>query len=161
MRQINFIVLFIFVTIIFGCGDKSRPVDLPPLYPCTITITQDGKPLAEASVTLEPADPANVKYKASALTGADGSVKMKTYGFDGTPIGKYKIVVTKIINENIEVKLNESTGKEEATSYQKYRLVEPKFTSAETTPLEIEVNGKDKKLQKNCDVGKPIKEAIE
>ncbi|MDR0609361.1 MAG: carboxypeptidase-like regulatory domain-containing protein [Planctomycetaceae bacterium] len=161
MKKLIYITLFIFVSSIAGCGDKSRPSDLPPLYPCTVTITQDGKAIEEAMVMFEPVDSADVKYSAAAVTGADGNALMKTYGFEGVPVGKYKVVVTKIISEAAEYKLNESTGKEEAINSKRYRLIEPQFTSAKTTPHEIEITGKEKNITKTFDVGKAVKEFIE
>ncbi|MDR3199698.1 MAG: hypothetical protein LBU34_17670 [Planctomycetaceae bacterium] len=160
MRNIINIILFIFTIIITGCGTNSRPADLPTLYSCTITVTQDGKPLEQAAVTFEPVDPAGVKYRAAAFTDVNGLVTMKTYGFSGVPTGKYKVVITKNVDDDFTYKLNESTGKDEPVSYKTYRTVEPKFSSAETTPLEIEISGKEKNVQKTFDVGKAIKESM-
>jgi hypothetical protein len=161
MRKIIYITLLIFVATVIGCGDKSRPSDLPPLYSCTVTVTQDGQPLEGASIRFDPIEPADAKYQAAAVSGADGTAQMKTYGFQGTPIGKYKVIVTKIVSESTEYKLNESTGKEEPVNSKRYRLVEPQFTSAETTPHEIEITGKEKNVTKTFDVGKAVKEFIE
>lgn len=161
MKKIIYIILLIFITSIVGCGDKSRPSDLPPLYSCTVTVTQDSKPLEEVMVMFEPIDSADVKYSAAAITSADGNALMKTYGFQGVPVGKYKVVVTKIIGEASEYKLNESTGREETVNSKRYRLIEPQFTSAETTPHEIEITGKEKNVSKTFDVGKAVKEFIE
>ncbi|MDR1384674.1 MAG: carboxypeptidase-like regulatory domain-containing protein [Planctomycetaceae bacterium] len=160
MRKIISITLLVFITSMIGCRDKSRPGDLPALYPCTITITQEGKLLEGAAVTFEPIDSSSVKYRATAITGVDGSATMNTYGFSGVPIGKYKVVIAKIIQDDIEYKLNESTGKNEPVSYKRYRTVEPQFSSAETTPHEIEITGKEKKAEHIFDVGKAMKTLI-
>ncbi|MDR1268941.1 MAG: carboxypeptidase-like regulatory domain-containing protein [Planctomycetaceae bacterium] len=161
MRKIIYITLSIFVSIIAGCGDKSRPSDLPPLYSCTVTVTQDGQPLEGATIRFDSVDSAGAKYQAAAVSGADGTASMKTYGVQGSPVGKYKVVVTKIVSESTEYKLNESTGKEEPVNSKRYRFVEPQFTSAETTPLEIEITGNEKNVIKTFDVGKAVKEFIE
>jgi hypothetical protein len=49
MRKIIDITLLVSVAFMIGCKDKSRPIDLPALYPCTITVTQDGKLLERAA----------------------------------------------------------------------------------------------------------------
>ncbi|MDR1484638.1 MAG: hypothetical protein LBT09_07420 [Planctomycetaceae bacterium] len=161
MSKIIYVALLIFVLTIAGCGDKSRPSDLPPLYPCTVTVTQDGQPLEGAIIRFEPMDSAGATYQAAAVSSADGTALMKTYGFQGSPVGKYKVIVTKIVSESTEYKLNESTGKEEPVNSKRYRLIEPQFTSAKTTPLEIEITGKEKNVLKTFDVGKAVKEFIE
>jgi hypothetical protein len=161
MRKIIYIILLIFITSIVSCGDKSRPSDLPPLYSCMVIATQNGKPIEEAMIMFESTDSVGVKYSAAAITGANGTALMKTYGFQGVPVGKYKVVITKIVSEAAEYKLNESTGKEEAVNSKRYRLVESQFTSAETTPHEIEITGKEKNITKTFDVGKAVKDFIE
>jgi hypothetical protein len=161
MRKTIYVALLIFVTIITGCGNKSRPVDLPSLYQCTITITQDSNPLEGAAVGFESVDSTNAKYLASAITDAKGVALMKTYAYQGSPIGKYKVVVTKFVNEVTEYKLNESTGTKEPVNFKKYRLVEPQFTSAATTPHEIEITGNEKNVTKTFDVGKAVKVLVE
>jgi hypothetical protein len=154
-------ILFIVVLILGGCSDSGKPSDLPSLYPCTITVTQDGLPLAEAAVELVSTDPAGAKYRAASITGKDGKVSMTTYGFSGVPIGKYKVVISKNIQDDLVYADNPSTGQKEITSFQKYQTVEPKFSSAETTPHEIEITGKDKKTDHIFDVEKSVKTLIQ
>ncbi|MDR2170477.1 MAG: hypothetical protein LBP59_10080 [Planctomycetaceae bacterium] len=83
-------ILF-FVTII-GCGsDSHRPNDLPKLYSCKITVTQDGVPLPDASVNIIAKD-ISTKYKnASGMTDSNGVAEMLTHGFVGAPAGSYKL----------------------------------------------------------------------
>jgi hypothetical protein len=161
MKKTIFAALLIFVTIIIGCGDNSRPVDLPTLYQCTITITQDGNTLEKAIVRLESVDSTNAKYLASAITDENGVALMKTYGYLGSPIGKYKVVVTKIVEEITEYKLSKSSGEKEPVKSKKFRLIETQFTSAETTSLEIEITGNEKNVTKTFDVGKTVKVLVE
>ncbi|MDR3232791.1 MAG: carboxypeptidase-like regulatory domain-containing protein [Planctomycetaceae bacterium] len=143
MRTLTTIILIISVTIITGCRNTSKPVDLPKLYPCTITITQEGVPLAGAMIELLPADGSSVKYRAVTVTGKDGKAAMATYRHSGVPVGKYKVIVDKDVEEG-DVKPVI------------YRLVEKKFSSAETTPYEIEITGKGR-VEKTFDVGKAVK----
>jgi hypothetical protein len=142
MKHLITIILLISVTIIAGCKDNSKPVDLPKLYPCTVTIMQDGKPCAAAIIEFLPAD-SSVKYHAVSLTGEDGRVSMSTYGHSGVPVGKFKVIVDNSLRP--------------AKSADTYQRVEAKYSSAETTPLEIEITGKGGRVEKIFDVGKAVK----
>jgi 5-hydroxyisourate hydrolase-like protein (transthyretin family) len=157
MRKILLLTLLIAVV---GCSPSNRPKDLPTLYPCTVVITQDGKPLAEATVEFTPVDSANAKYRAASVTDANGTVSMTTYGFAGVPAGKYKVVVSKVLLDNLEYADNKSTGQKEVVNFNKYKVVDSKYSSAETTPHEIEITNKKKNETYSFDVGKTIKEMI-
>lgn len=123
-----------------GCSDRQRPGDLPKLYPCELTITQEGTPLSGANVTLFPAEETNAKYQASSITNSEGKATLKTYGFDGIPAGKYKVCVRKVI------------GEENA----EYQTVERQYSDSDKTPHEIEIIG-GKTFQTSLDVGKAVK----
>jgi hypothetical protein len=55
------------------------------------------------------------------------------------------------------VENNPSTGEKELVSFKRYRAVEPKFASAESTPHELEITGKEKLTEFTFDVGKAVK----
>ncbi|MDR1480015.1 MAG: carboxypeptidase-like regulatory domain-containing protein [Planctomycetaceae bacterium] len=153
---------FLFVSVllfVIGCGDSPRPKDLPPLFLCTITVTQDGKPLSDAVVKLVTQENNTAKYTPVAMTGSDGKVIVSTYGFSGAPAGKYKVVVSKNIEDDIVYKTN-ADGEQEIVTYKTYRTVEKIFSNTETTPLEIEITPKNKNTEKTFDVGKPAKEFL-
>jgi hypothetical protein len=153
-------ILLIVALVVVGCSPNDKPSDLPPLYPCTIVVTQDGSPLAEAAIELVPISPAEAKYRAASITGTDGKVSMTTYGFPGVPAGKYKVVISKNIQDDLVYADNPSTGQKEIVSFKKYRTVEPKYSSAERSPYEIEINGKGKKAKHVFDIGKTVKTLI-
>jgi hypothetical protein len=116
--------------------------------------------LEGASVELaatEETDQNNTKYKSLAITDVEGKVAVSTYGYKGVPIGKYKVVVTKNIDDDPIYKTNPSTGREEIISYKTYKTVEPQFSDVKTTPHKIEITGKGKKVEITFDVGKAIK----
>jgi 5-hydroxyisourate hydrolase-like protein (transthyretin family) len=150
------LTLFCTLFSVSGCKDSSRPEDLPKLFPCVITITQEGKPLEEASVELVAADQNNAKYKSLTITDTEGKANMSTYGHKGVPAGKYKVVVTKNIQDDFIYKEDED-GERELVSYKTYRAVEPQFSNAKTTPHELEITGKGQKPEVTFDVGKAIK----
>ncbi|MDR0609011.1 MAG: carboxypeptidase-like regulatory domain-containing protein [Planctomycetaceae bacterium] len=159
MRNYTFIFVYLLLVCLAGCGDSSRPNDLPKLFPCIITITQDDKPLPDAVVKLIPQTDTEMKYRPVAVTDTDGIVKMSTYGFAGVPAGKYKIVVIKNIDDDI-VYRNDDVGERSVVSYNTYRVVEKRFSDTATTPYEIEITPKSKNIPMTFDVGKTIKERI-
>ena len=147
--------LLLTVTSFAGCAKDTRPKDFPPLFPCAITITQDGKPLEGATVNLVPMEGTDSKYQASATTGADGKAVIKTYGYDGTPAGKFKVCVWKTLTES-GGKTTDGYGEEIDAPGIEYRTVEEIYSDAKTTPHEIEVVGKDT-APVSFDVGKSVK----
>ena len=152
------------VTLLTGCGGQPRPADLPPLYACTVTVTQDGKPLGEAVVRLESPDPA-FKWAVFAQLDASGSGKVFTQGlYPGAPEGDYKVVISK--EETVAEEIGPAVvrqgefGEETHTPTRMtvYSLVEKEYTDAETTPLSITI-GKTGNNQK-FDGGKPVRELL-
>jgi hypothetical protein len=154
-------LVYLVCLISFGCADSARPNDLPKLYPCTITITQSNTPLAGATVEFVPTNQPDAKYHALAITDDNGNVQMSTYGYAGVPLGTYKIIVRKNIDDDFVYAIDESSGEQNIVSYKKYQLVESKFINAETTPHEIEITNKRNHTKTTLDVGEPIKILIE
>lgn len=143
---------------IAGCtGNDGRPADLPPLFPCEITITQEGNPLVGATVGLESIGESQGTYFPAGITDDRGKTVLSTYGYDGAPAGKYKVTVRKTVTEGGSNATNEY-GEPIGSGGIEYRTVETKFSRANTTPHEIEVTKSRTMLQATFDVGKPIKE---
>lgn len=139
-----------------GCGrNDSRPKDLPPLVPCAVTITQDGQPLSGATVSFVPVDAAAAKYQASAITDDTGKAVATTYGFNGVPVGKYKVCVWKTLTEGV-TQVMDGYGDMVDSPGIEYRTVELLYSDSQTTPLEIEITSKKTPLM-SFDVGKPVK----
>jgi hypothetical protein len=153
-KIINAFMLVAAVTLT-GCNKSNRPSDLPPLYPCAMTIIQDGNPLGGATVSLVPLEEANAKYQASSITDESGTAVITTYGFDGVPAGRYKVCVWKTLIEGVE-QYQDNYGETVSTTGTEYRTVETQYSDAETTPHEIEITGK-KLSPKTFDVGKLVK----
>jgi hypothetical protein len=149
--------VFIFCALFFfGCSrNNSLPPDLPKLYPCRITVMQDGKPLSDASVTLLANDKSVLYNSASGMTNSNGIVSLRTYGVDGVPTGNYKITVSKHVEEGA-TEYTDVSGLKQTKNGIWYSLIESKFVTEETTPLEIEITaGKNEKI---IDVGKSVHE---
>jgi hypothetical protein len=159
MRKFTFIVAAIIVisTLASGCSrNDDRPTDLPSLFPCTITVTQDGVPLAGATVSLVSSTEA--KYRSSSITDEKGNASMITYGFPGVPEGKYKVTVRKEIMDDMVYGENQSTGEKNALiRYKTYRTVDPTYSSANHSPYEIEITNSKRRTQQTFDVGKAVK----
>ncbi|MDR2171374.1 MAG: hypothetical protein LBP59_14625 [Planctomycetaceae bacterium] len=139
-----------------GCGNSARPADLPKLTIIFVTINQDGAGLGDASIVLFAEPP--IKWSVGGVTNTTGICKPRTHGqFDGVPLGKYKVVVTKDITEIPEV--SPDTPKDDdgqpILDGIVYSLVEEKYVKIETTPLTIEVDGKNNQFI--LDVGKAVK----
>jgi hypothetical protein len=150
-----------------GCQQKiSAPADLPRLSPCVITVTQDGTPLEDATVTLVSIG-GSKKWGPGAKTNASGVAEIYTNGFyKGAPAGKYKVIVGK--TEVEPSKAPPAPGPEDPgyddwlKKYGNevrpvYSLVEKKFTVADTTPLEVEIQ-EGKTLSTAADIGKKVRE---
>ena len=150
-RYLLLLPLFLFCS----CSDSSRPSDLPRLYSCTITVTQGGVPLEGALVEL--GSPDSQKYNASGTTDASGNAMIMTYGHSGAPVGKYKILVSKIIEDDIVYGTN-VYGEQTIDSFNRYKLVDDRYSNMESTPHEIEVT--TKKTQTTIDVGEAVRKKL-
>jgi hypothetical protein len=136
-----------------GCSNNNipKPKDLPTLYPVILTLTQEGKPLTETTVTLIAEDQS--KWGTSGFSNANGKIELKTAGFIGVPVGKYKVVVVKTVSEGVP------TSPDEPGNPKTYTLVEKNYTNPNTTPLTLEITPETKELV--LDVGKAVKIRID
>jgi len=131
------IILTLFLT---GCSGQPKPDGMPPLHPLTITVTQEGKPLAEASVSLHPIGGEH-SWSSGGLTQSDGSLVIYTYGkYAGAPAGKFKVTVDCVTSDPPAPK---NVTMEELDAHNKkhpaFRIVPLQYTEKGKTPLEIEV----------------------
>lgn len=176
--SLNLYVFMLSMGILVGCSDVKRPNDLPNLNPTSITVTQDGAPLAAAEVMIVPVRGGETTWPATGTTNESGLATMKTNGlYDGAIEGKFKVVVLKQEKEVLPdpyagapdpkdedafgVWSHENAAKIEAAQKivpKVYNIVDPKFGSEETTTLEVEITpGKN---AHTVDVGKAIKEVF-
>ncbi len=157
----------------FGCGGKKLPDGMPKPQPTTITLTLDGKGLADANVSLIPADDSN-QWTALGQTDGSGVAEMKVDGqYKGAVPGEYKVIISAkdevdygefgpppkddpIALEKWSYAVEESGG---VAQFKRYSLVAPEFTAVETTPLTITV--KDGKNAETFDLGASTREEVE
>lgn len=145
-----------------GCGTKSRPKGLPPLYPTTVEIMQEGAPLEGATVVFYP-DGAQLDFLVSGITQPNGKATLVTHGeFKGAPAGKYKVCVTKYKHDPVPTRpvTADAVKKWEEEMRKKppmtYCFVERQYTSQRTTPLEAEIDEKENDI--TLDIGKAVRE---
>ena len=151
-RTILLLCVFLPFLLQTGCGrGPQKPDGLPTLYPVTLQLEQDGKPLAGADVILRSDEIGT--WSCGGVSDANGIVTVRTHGqFPGAPLGRHKVIVSKLKSNAAldtsqakslaEIKELEAKAVQEqartnfgATTY----LVERKFSNPATTPLEIEV----------------------
>ena len=155
---ITFILSIVFLT---GCGGGGRkmPAGMPKLYPVSISVTQEGKPLADASVSLRYADPSAGTWAVGGKTDATGIVKLRTDGFPGAPVGKFKVVLIKQDNEGMEeYAAAGAQGDTVAASKVKVKIwscVKEEYNDPKKTPLEVEITASTQTLE--VDAGPAVK----
>jgi len=151
-----------------GCAGQKKPDGMPDLFPCQITITQNGTPLEGAAVIIFPKTGGSNGWNTTGLTNANGVAELMTHNdFKGAPAGEYVVMVTK-------TELSPSAVPDKAPTdpveYEKwdmvkrsetrttYRLVKAEFGVANLTPHSITVS--QGKNEATFDVGEPIKEEM-
>lgn len=154
----------------FGCGGEKLPAGMPKPVPTTITLTLDGKGLADASVTMIPD---SGSYAAVGKTDSNGVAEMKTDGkYKGAVPGAYKIVVG--AKDEIDygefgppptdpVELDKWNRDVDAAggaaNFKRVSVVAQEFTAADTTPLTLTVG--DAKVAETFDLGASVREEVE
>jgi len=147
------LLLYVFSLFLTGCGGQQKPPGMPKLYPVTISVVQDGKPLPEAVVTLIPEETGN-QWSSGGITDAKGKLTLMTYGqFPGVPAGKYKVCISK---QELVGEMDYSDPASPKGNRQVFEVVDPVFKSGSTTTLEMEVSPQGKN-NVGFDVGKSVR----
>lgn len=140
---------------------------MPKLYPTTITVTQNGQPLENASVSLIPEDETG-KWAAGGDTDSSGRASLKTQGmYKGVAEGKYKVCVTKYEEDPSRLIAPDPNDKAARVQYARdlqkekrntYHLIDPRYGNYETTDIVAEVVRGGNSL--SCDVGKSVRISV-
>jgi len=154
MNLKNFVlpcVLILFSVV--GCSRQLKPDGFPPLYPVSVLVIQDGKPLGGALVSLHGTENSPLKWGVFAETDSNGKAVFVTHGkFYGAPEGEYLITVAK--EELVEVANRGGNGATDS-----FTLIEKQYTDREQTPYRIHIQKKSKN-HVELDVGKPVREFL-
>lgn len=146
-----------------SCKKEARPEGLPELYPFSIKLVQGGAPLEGANVTLQSDDPALMRWPCGGNTDAEGIAKLNTFGFDGAPAGKFKVLVFKSETEGGAQNSEEAAQMmrdRAADTSQRFDLVDPKYKLDRTTPLSLEVVAGPDNPTPEFDLGEAVREEI-
>lgn len=158
MFRYSFVLLLVSSLVLVGCNQEElRPDGMPKIYPCEILVTQEGTPLANAGVSFAPED-TSMRFSGSGTTDATGKAKIFTYGFEGSPAGKFKVTVVKTIPEGGKESVDPSSGAKSMVGQKIYSYVEKQYTSFDSSTLEIEV--KTGKNSATFEVGKAVHDFI-
>lgn len=100
IKKLRTFVLLASLSLLAGCGsDGPKPPEKLPTVPVTGTITLNGKPLAETSISLHHAEG---KVAPRGLSDKSGNFSISTYGNnDGAPAGTYKVTAAKSMVKEI------------------------------------------------------------
>ena len=165
VRSVFLGLLILPILVSYGCRRSTVPEGLPKLVPCTITITQENVPLANATVSLSPPTK-DWPWIGGGITDANGRVEIYTNGrYKGAPEGKFKIVILKSESEENKIPPKPSEDSPEygqwMNRYQDvmpvfFSLIEKQYIDPSTTPLEIDISG-SKPISATFDAGKKVR----
>ncbi len=160
--------LSLILLVVPGCGD-SRPEGMPKLYPAKVTITQDGSPLADATVGFVSENSALTRWPAGGVTDANGIATIHTYGqYPGAPEGSFKVIVTKTINEGDPMptypggnatpdQMREYDRALKTGNFAIFQVVHKDYRIAKTSKLQADVKSSGAN-EFTFDIGKAVKE---
>ncbi|MCA8988065.1 MAG: carboxypeptidase regulatory-like domain-containing protein [Planctomycetaceae bacterium] len=94
----RFTILTVILLASLGCGGGAS--DVPELTPATGTVTLDGAPLADASITFELQDAGEGKKSSWGKTDASGKYEMQFGAHKGVRPGKHKVSISKITGDS-------------------------------------------------------------
>ena len=154
---------------LWGCGGPDKPDGLPVLYPCKVTITQEGKPLDDAIVQLHGVNN-SVPWTVNGVTDRSGGAVIKTQTlFAGAPEGQYVVTVTKKVQDKSQLPASPPKDKQEAEKWYDakeserlavHSFVSPEFTSPVKTTLRMTVTSNSKQNTETFDVGPPVDDIV-
>ncbi|MGI6402320.1 MAG: hypothetical protein ACOX0A_09495 [Thermoguttaceae bacterium] len=153
-----------------GCGGVKKPDGLPDLQPVTIKLTQGSEPLANAVLNIKPIEPSTTNnFTCGGTSDAKGVTTIVTHGqYKGAPIGKYKVAVSCTVGEGTPPPpspIDEESARvwkeyqESGATYEEFYVVDPVYSTVESTPLEIEIVKGKNELTLDC--GEKVRVPVE
>lgn len=123
--------------LILGCQGETRPAGMPELHPVTLTLTQAGTPLADATVRLVPQDASNTWYSGGHTDERGVAVIQTDRKYAGVPAGSYKVTVSKL--EMPAPAAADLSPLDAPPGGSTYDLVPSEYGHPDKTPLQITV----------------------
>jgi len=152
-KIIFLLVALVTLLVVGGCSKQLKPDGLPPLYPVSIMVIQDGQPLAGALISLHGTEDSPLKWGVHGITNSSGRAVLLTHGIhSGAPAGEYAVTVNKV-EEVVVAQRGDSTITEAFT------FIEKQHVDRETTPNRIHIQKKGKN-HAELDVGKPVRVSL-
>lgn len=170
MKHFNTVLLFTGALLLGGCFGPKTPDGMPKLEPVTVTVLQGDVPLANATLNLKPLEPSTTNnFTCGGTTNEEGVATIVTHGqYKGAPVGKYKVAVSCVVGEGTPPPpspIDEESARvykeyiDSGATYEEFNVVDPEFSTIESTTLEIEVvKGKN---QLTIDCGEPVRIPVE
>ena len=154
MKTTSITILFILTIVsVMGCSQQRRPDGFPTLYPASVMVIQDGKPLEGALVSLHGTEDSPLKWGVFGFSDRNGRATFLTHGiYSGVPEGEFAVTVNKM--EEVEI-----SQRAESTVTEAFSFVEKKYVDKEKTPLTIHIQKKGKN-HVEFDVGKPVRVSL-
>ena len=151
--KIMVLLVALVAILVCGCSKQLKPDGFPPLYPVSITVIQDGKPLEGALISLHGTENSPLKWGVFGFADRNGRAVLLTHGIhSGAPEGEYIVTVSK--QEEVEI-----SRRAESTVTEAFSFVEEQYVSKEKSPLRIHIQKKGKK-HVEFDVGKPVRVSL-
>lgn len=130
-------VLFFFcvLALAISCNRVQYPDGFPKIYPCKVTVTDGGTPVSGATVKFDDGGELS-KWGIFGKTDDSGTASMNTRGFEGAPLGNFKVCLEKYGDPVKEV----SPG-----IYQPVEVkneIDATYSEADTTPFSVTVEKK-------------------
>ncbi|MDO5580915.1 MAG: hypothetical protein Q4G69_07250 [Planctomycetia bacterium] len=154
-RIVLILLLITFIPAGVSCSKTKLPDGMPQLYPCTVKIIQEGKPLAEAEILLKSADPNLERWAITGRTDANGTARIVTMGkYSGAPLGDYTVLLSK--NETIyDQPPKEVHGEMVYGPSTSYFLISPDQGNEDKSPHKLTIESKTNQYEFDC--GKKVR----
>jgi hypothetical protein len=119
-----------------GCGDKSG---VGKVVPVSGKVTVAAQPLTAGTVTFVPdaAKGNTSKFQPFGMLDKNGKYQLHTEGKEGAPPGWYKVTISTMVPPGSEVPAPSKSGENKMA--EPSVNIDPKYISAETTPISLEV----------------------
>ena len=159
MKHTITLLLCLSLTVLIGCSGGT-PQGFPKVVPCTITVLEGATPIADVEVTLQASTPSSGTVFFG-KTDSAGVCKVGTsfasHYKEGVPEGNYKVILLKEphVEDTKTREEQNAMSRPELDAYKKEmqtkrdalpKIIPVALTTAEKTPLTVDVSGKTTEL---------------